>query len=731
MSLRDIEIKSEYRSSSDQIAKDFFASVLAEAKEYKRAVGFFSSTSLLEISRGLGIFVQNGGKIQLVASPKLSKEDVEAINMGYKLRDGAIKESLLKELTAPLSDTDRRRLNLLANLIADEILDIRIAFVENADGIGMYHEKMGLIIDDEGNKIAFSGSLNETKTAMLLNYEAIDVFRSWDDPELRVKSKESAFEAIWKGCEPGIKTIEFPEIKEEIIKRYLMEPPDYTIDEFLVDEIMTEISLSNRKDGLPRLPEGFTGFYDYQQHAIENWQNARYRGLFDMATGTGKTFTGFGALIRISENVNGEIAVFIVCPYQHLVEQWAEDAIMFGIKPIIGYGNSPQKNWKEALQNAVFDQKHKIQGRRFFCCICTNATFSSAFVQKQISQLNTNALIIADEVHNMGASSYQKSLSEAFNYRLGLSATIERHHDDEGTSELFRYFGDKCIEYPIEQAIIENKLTKYRYYPVITHLTSDELAHYFALSDELGRHIVGAMDNDSPKFSKRGEMILLERARLVAAASNKIPLLKKQIKPFANERHLLVYCGAASMPAEDEDEVPPDSSELRQINAVVNLLGNKLGMRVSKFTAEEKIDERQILKKKFSEGDLQALVAIKCLDEGVNIPSIRTAFMLASTTNPKEYIQRRGRLLRPDPKNGKEFAEIFDFITLPRPLHDVGGLTAVKKEKEIGLVKRELARANEFTRIADNYAQAQSELGKIVESYGLDLNSSDFGRIDQ
>jgi len=725
MSLRDIELKAEYRSPSDQVARDFFIPALAEAKQYKRAVGFFSSTSLLEISKGLGIFTQNGGRIQLIASPKLSLEDVEAINMGYKLRDSIIKESLLNELTTPYCELDRQRLNLLANLIADEILDIKIAFVENKNGIGIYHEKMGLIIDGEGNKIAFSGSLNESKTAMRLNYEAIDVFRSWDDPELRVDKKESAFEAIWGNFEPGIETIAFPEIKKEIIERYLVEPPDYSLDQIDRYYPNNNSEIGKREGGLPKIPNGFPGFYDYQLEAIENWQKANYRGLFDMATGTGKTFTALGALVKACENTHGNIAVFIVCPYQHLVEQWAEDATYFGMKPIIAFSGSPQRKWRERLQDAVFDYNHKVQGCEFFCCICTNATFGSELVQKEISQIHANALLIADEVHNMGSSGYLKTLTESFNYRLGLSATIERHHDIEGTQHITDYFGSKCIEYPIEQAIAERKLTPYRYYPVITHLTGDELNRYFILTNELGRHIIGKTPNGETKLDKRGEMLLLERARLIAAAINKISLLKKEISPYVNKKHILVYCGAANIFSEDENETTPDNSELKQISVVVDLLGNKLDMRVSKFTAEEDIKERQAIKRQFADGVLQALAAIKCLDEGVNIPSIRTAFMLASTTNPKEYIQRRGRLLRLDPKSGKDYAEIFDFITLPRPLRDVSGLTTSEKNRELGLVKRELARANEFTRIADNYAQAQSELDKIVQSYNLDLITGD------
>jgi superfamily II DNA or RNA helicase len=288
------------------------------------------------------------------------------------------------------------------------------------------------------------------------------------------------------------------------------------------------------------------------------------------------------------------------------------------------------------------------------------------------------------------------------------------------------YFGKRCIEYPIGRAIDERKLTPYRYYPHTTSLTDTELYRYQAITREIGRHIIGQTKSGAPIFDKTGEMLLLQRARLIAAASKKIELLSKLIVPYRNDTHILVYCGAAKLLSDGDEYLPIEESEERQIDVVVQLLGKQLDMRVSKFTAEEDIVERKELKAKFSKGDLQALVAIKCLDEGVNIPSIRTAFMLASTTNPKEYIQRRGRLLRLDEEHGKEYAEIFDMITLPRPLEEVYGMTEAEREKDLGLVNRELARAYEFTRIAANFDTAQPLLDTIRSAYRLDKIRSEY-----
>ena len=197
------------------------------------------------------------------------------------------------------------------------------------------------------------------------------------------------------------------------------------------------------------------------------------------------------------------------------------------------------------------------------------------------------------------------------------------------------------------------------------------------------------------------------------------------ILPYINNNHLLVYCGSASIHDFSNDNSEVSDDDLRQIDAVTDLLGNKLGMTVSQFTSKEDIYEREILKREFDKGDtLQALIAIKCLDEGVNIPSIKTAFILASTTNPKEYIQRRGRVLRLYP--GKGFAEIYDFITLPRELDNVYSMTDESKSMELSLVRNELSRAFEFARLADNFVEANIILDEIREAYNLHDESYEF-----
>lgn len=214
-----------------------------------------------------------------------------------------------------------------------------------------------------------------------------------------------------------------------------------------------------------------------------------------MATGTGKTFTGLGAISKLSEDLNDKLAVVIVCPYQHLVEQWVEDIVRFNMKPIIGYSSSPQKDWKQRLSKAVRDQKIRVD-KSFFCFVCTNATFTNSYVQEQISKIHSPVLLVVDEAHNFGAASYARLLDDRFTYRLALSATLERHRDEEGTALLYAFFGKKCIEYSLDRAIEEDKLTPYKYYPVVVHLNDDELTAYEQLSYEMSKCVIkGKMES--------------------------------------------------------------------------------------------------------------------------------------------------------------------------------------------------------------------------------------------
>ena len=633
--------------------------------------------------------------------------------MGYEARDTIIERALMRSFTEPKTYFDIQRLNLLATLIAEERLDIKIAFTERLDDIGMYHEKIGLVHDDQGNVVAFSGSMNESKTAFSHNYEAVDVFCSWTQDAPRVVAKQRAFEALWNDREVGIHTMDFPRVAHDKLKAYKQQTLDITIDEQEFPDTRKPTVMPTG----PRIP-GAVHLHDYQTQAIDAWEQQGFRGIFDMATGTGKTYTGLAAAARLYEKqAQAPLAVIIVCPYQHLVEQWVEDILLFNMKPIIGYSSSQQKNWKQRLKDAVI--AHNLGVKPYFSFVTTNATFASPYVTDLVDALQGNVLLIVDEAHNFGAATLQNTLNAKIPFRLALSATLDRHRDAEGTDALYDYFGDKCIEYSLERAIKEKKLTPYYYYPVPVYLTEGELQQYRTLSKRLAKHVIkwrgGAVDFDSS-----GKMILIQRARIIAGATNKLQALETLMASYRDKRHILVYCGAASLHDWGYEEGKADPAEVRQIDAVANLLGNTLNMQISKFTSEESAQEREVLKKEFAEGThLQALVAIRCLDEGVNIPGIEVAFILASSTNPKEYVQRRGRVLRK--ASGKSRAIIYDLITLPRPLNDVKNTPTDEIRIDTSLVNKELVRLRDFGSIAENPAEADQLIRQIETSYDLSV----------
>ena len=327
MSFRDIELKPEYRSRLDNVIRDFYNPVLKQAVTYKRAVGFFSSSALLSLTAGICGLVENGGSIQMIASPRLLPEDIEAINDGIRRRDEVIKEALLRELREPKGKFEEARLNLLSNLIAAGRLDIKIAFLEDDNTVGMFHEKLGLMYDSNGNIIAFSGSMNESANAFTSNYEAIDVFASWTQDADRVYNKQSAFNAMWEDYEPSIKVMDFPDVKEEILHRYRVND---RIDTHLDNESSAEDILPAEESNTPIGPmvPAYVHMRPYQIDAIEEWANRNYVGIFDMATGTGKTYTALAAVSRLFADKHQNLAVIIICPYQHLVEQWKEDWLL-------------------------------------------------------------------------------------------------------------------------------------------------------------------------------------------------------------------------------------------------------------------------------------------------------------------------------------------------------------------------------------------------------------------
>lgn len=709
MSLENLCIQKEYRNLQCDIINDFYIPILREAKKYKRAVGYFNSAALYEMAIGLKALIENNGKIELIVSPNLTDEDITSIRLGYKRREEIIENALLREFPSSTSKIEQRKLNLLANLIADSILDIKVAFKVDSNTAGIYHEKVGIIEDFDGNKVAFAGSMNETYSGLLQNYETIDVFCSWrpEDSE-RVILKEFAFDNLWCNLDATMEVIEFPKVAIERLNEYKQESTESILEAEETDYTYLHQSFFH-------IPKSVK-LHKYQEDAIDSWIKHQCRGIFDMATGSGKTYTALGAVSKLSEILHDNLAVIIVCPYQHLVEQWVPDIKLFGVTPLVCYS---RYDWKKKFKDTISDFKLGII--KNFCVITTNATFATSSMQQPLVTLSGNCCLIVDEAHNFGSKKQLQCMTEIFKYRLALSATIVRHHDEYGTQRLFDYFGEKCIEYTLQQAINDEKLTPYYYYPILVSFDEDELDKYIDITDRVAKILRRTpIDADIPKAAER---LLIERARLIAGARNKIAALKQVIEPYKDKQQLLVYCGATKVYNLDYDAVEED--EKRQIDEITYLLGKELGMKATQFTAREDSKQRELIKEKFANGETQALVAIKCLDEGMNIPNIETAFILASSTNPKEYIQRRGRVLRKAP--GKKYSIIYDFVTIPRPLDEYSPPSS--KQAELSLVKREVERMRDFQSLAENPSEVTNIIRTLTEKYQLYLIGDEYDRI--
>lgn len=464
----------------------------------------------------------------------------------------------------------------------------------------------------------------------------------------------------------------------------------------------------------------------YQQAAIDSWTEAAGQGILNMATGTGKTITALFAASKLAELQGGRIALIIAVPYQHLVDQWTSELDQFGVTPIKAYGS--RTSWLDDAVSAITE--FQTNARDIVTLVTTQKTFAMDHFQDLISRLpGGRTLLIGDEVHHMGAPHIQTKLPESIRARLGLSATPNRWYDDEGTDTLFSYFGDGVVyTYGLDEAIENGYLCKYYYAPHIVELTDDEEEQYLAISKAIGRLLSDIDDSIADSAIQDDETLqrlLIKRSRLVGTARNKLEVLTDLIHSQLDLEHALVYCGDGSVPTEDENETSVEVE--RHIRSVTRRLGGELGLRVHQFTYEESQSDRERLLSDFESGSLQALVAIRCLDEGVDVPATRTAYMLASSSNPRQFVQRRGRILRTHP--GKNEAIIHDFIVRPPESLRSDTLDSDAFNVERTLIAKEIERASTFADSAINHPDAVPDFIESSDS-SLTKLKKDFNLLD-
>ena len=703
MPLTDCNPKISYRTGRDDLVKDFLVPCLEQSVLYRRAAGYFSSHGLALAARGVANLVSRDGKMRLVVSPHLEPDDVEALHRASTDNPGALRAIVAKSMAEIEDELVRDRLNALAWMAATGHLEIRLALRIDHEGKpkrGLYHEKVGIFSDAGPNHVAFSGSSNETAGGLLENFESIEVFRSWNDPDGRVAEKIANFEALWDNTTPGLQVIDFTKASCELLEDY--RDPDRPPPGLSLPAIREE-----PRQEFFRPPPGFT-LRDYQADAIRAWSKAGGKGILAMATGTGKTLTALTLASKVAEK-NKPLILIVVCPFLNLCKQWIREMAAFGLRALPCFEGKDQ--WQPKFEEGY--QRLGLGLSAVHAIVTTNKTFQSDTFQSCLRPHvegggRHHHLLIADEVHNLGAKAVSEVLPEGIKLRLGLSATPERHMDPVGTTAVLAYFGDIIYEFGIQQAIAQGNLCRYRYHPHLVQLTHDEAAAYAEITAKLGPLLAGSEKN--PELGQTAMNLLIKRARLLASAENKIEVLDQVLKSLPEKpTKAIFYCGDGRT----TDTV--SNEDVRQIQAVARLLGERHGLRVRNFTYRESPAEREEILRDLSSGFLDAVVAIRCLDEGIDLPDLRMGFLLASSTNPRQFVQRRGRLLRK--AEGKKFAEIYDFVIAPS---DLGGdIDDASFNVERALVQRELKRIEEFCNTADNGPEAQLQLQEIRKAYNV------------
>lgn len=686
--LQDLNLKISYRSDMGSIVDLFYNPCLERSIFYRRAVGYFTSGGLSIAARGLSSFIRGSGKMMLVASPYLNEDDCGAISQGYEARNDVITRALIRSFDSDMDALVRNRLSCLAWLIANERLEIKIAVRKPQAGMpfraGLYHEKIGIFEDSKGNKIAFSGSSNETVGGLIDNFETLDIFWSWDDPQGRVALKEQQFNDLWDDRTPSLEVLSFPRAAYERLLKFKEEFPPLLDPESITPSPRPVVTLKKMRRAFG-VPESIT-LRDYQKSAIEEWVKNEFRGIFEMATGTGKTVTALSSAVELFKREQ-TLGIIILAPYIHLIDQWEEVALDFGLSPVKCYEST--SSWREKLKDQVTD--FNIGARRIICVIVTHTTACQLPFTEIVSRIKGPLLLIADEVHHLGASIFSKGLIPNAQFRLGLSATPGRWLDPTGNQILTNYFGKVVFSFPLQDAIAKGFLCRYEYHAHIVPLDADEMRRYEDISVQISKIWVQASKDE--RMQEKLDSLLRERANILNCASGKIPLLKKLLPNPPEIKHVLFYCTHG------------------QIDDVIDLLAGTLSMRVRRFTAEESRRERQILLSDFENGEIQGLVAMKCLDEGVDVPATKTAYILASSSNPREFIQRRGRILRLHPN--KHRSVIHDLIAVPPASEGQAPL----KECERVLLRRELARFKEFASAADNEYEATAQILDVASRF--------------
>jgi superfamily II DNA or RNA helicase len=690
--LADLPLKPEYRKGRDDIASAFYSPCMRTATSFDRAVGFFSSTIYILAWDALKEFVANSGRMRVVCSPVLSPQDIEALESGYASRiEADVQNRLLREIDTLLAENDTRKpAQVLATLVALGVIDFQIAIMKPGSTFRdrIFHDKLGLFSDSHGNIVAFKGSMNETWAGLSSdgNLESVDVYVNWADARdrERVGISVADFNELWTNNFPTVSVLPFPEIaKSALISAARIDEWEHLVDD-IVGEYHQAQELSADKSPVGRVPR------PHQIKALETWNQLGRRGIFEHATGSGKTFT---ALCAIRQSLVQDESILVLVPSELLLQQWAEEiaSTLGDISPGLLLAGGGHTMWKDGSTLSAFTRR---RARRPRIVVSTMQTACSEDFLNRIAQ-GEHLFVIADEVHRMGSPSNQKLFRLDCGPRLGLSATPRRAGDPDGTAALFAYFGNVVPPpFTLADAVASGALTPYFYYVHTVQLTEEEQNAWNQLSEQIRPLQARESNQTDPALSDRIKQLLIRRARITKAASGKVPLaLRVLSENYRPGERWIVYCEAQD-----------------QLQQVRNVLRTN-GIDALEYHSAMAGDRERTLSHFTQNGGV--LVSIKCLDEGVDIPAVSHALILASSKNPREFIQRRGRVLRKFP--GKKIAFVHDAIVIPAS-------TDAGEEPNSTILMGEITRAVEFGQGALNPSSI-NDLELITLRAGLDYSA--------
>ena len=675
-----------YILPSDPLAEEVLIPGFESSLQVDCMAGFFSSKVLASLAPGLATYITRPTRsFRLLVSPFLSQEDQQAIENGTKTQD-QVAEELMESIIISEDLLQQHTLKCLSWMLRTGRMEIKVALLKDA----LFHPKVWLFEDGQSS-IVVHGSSNVTYSGIMRNIEQVAVSNSWVDTNQNYicEKLRSQFDRLWANKEENCMVIPIPQaLQKRLIKDYYSKSPptekEYQdiynqaqTNEVSEPKILPEINESSFE--IPSWLRYEDGPYKHQGEAVRAWLKNGCHGILSIATGGGKTLTALIAASLLSQKLD-KLFVVIAVPTTALLNQWHSDVKSFSVEPISTLGSNA-KTVKRSLKEA--GRKLRLSLSKVEVLLITHDSLKGTHsTQIEVLSRNIPTLLIGDEVHNLGSEGFKNSPPEYFKYRLGLSATYERAFDDDGNAFLLRYFGDVVFDYPLDKAI-GNCLVPYEYHTHEISLSADEEEDFLNITYEIKKISYASNFSDGDKTKEHLKRLFLRRRRIIESASGKVGIFD-QILPLSKDdiQRTLIFC---------TDKFP---RQLDDVNTVLNARG----LEFHQITQEETRNPTTLkrLVRSFSNGDLQALTSKRVLDEGFNVPQTEVAYLLASQTGRRQWIQRLGRILRLSPSTNKRKAVLHDLIVIPPALDESFD------EDFKSMVRSEYERVKFFTKLSQN-----------------------------